>query len=86
MRLMDFINSADWVPFMTMQTAGAAKHISLVRIIEALVIAGVTAAVSSYATVSVMKVEMGFMNARMGSLEQKFDKMQADLYVPRTHQ
>lgn len=64
----------DSVPFLAMSTGKA--HLNVGRIIEAVLIAVIAGGLSAYITVQKIELKLQY-------LEQKVDKMYADVYAPK---
>ena len=63
------------IPFMAMTGVGGKAQFSVVRIVEAFIIAAVTAAAVGYMTLTVL-------DYRMEQIEKKVDKIYNDIYKP----
>lgn len=63
------------IPFLAMTAAGGKPKFNTVRIVESLIIAGVTAAAVGYMTLTVL-------DYRMEQIEKKVDKIYNDIYRP----
>jgi hypothetical protein len=70
------------MPFMIAGVAGGVK-MNYTRIFEALVIAGVTGAISVYATTKVLENDIEHIKQGHVYIMQQVDQLRKDLYVPR---
>jgi hypothetical protein len=63
-------------------------RINTARIVDALMIAGLTAAITSYATLSAIEKRVDLleqnMERRIDTLNRQLDTLRSDLYVPRS--
>jgi hypothetical protein len=71
------------MPFMIAGVAGAGVKMNYTRIFEALVIAGVTGAISVYATTKVLENDIEHIKQGHVYIMQQVDQLRKDLYVPR---
>ena len=75
----------DWwrlLPFV-LSAGGQAPRLSITRIIEALIIAGICSGVTIYATQQVLGVRIQNIERSMDRMEHRIEQIQRDLYVPR---
>jgi len=69
------------IPFML--ATGQESKLSPQRILEALMIAALTGAISVYATQQVIAVELEGIKKEMSKLEESVNQIRGDIYVPR---
>ena len=70
------------MPFVIM-AVGVSPRMNLVRIIEALIIAGITAGVVMYANQQTMGVKIEGMSAEISELKKSMDDIRRDFYAPK---
>lgn len=72
-----------WLPFVLGAGAVPAPHINVARIVEALIIAVVTAGVVTYAQQLVMGEQIKALKFQVQELQQEVRDMRRDFYAPR---
>jgi outer membrane murein-binding lipoprotein Lpp len=78
MRLLDMI------PFALAATASAQlPKPATARIIESLIVAGLSAGASAFLTVSALEAKLDALKNQVTTLEQRVERMRSDLYQPR---
>lgn len=73
----------EFIPFVL--ATGTPAHLRTQRIIEAVIIAALSGGASAYVSVAVMQADLKALSAKLTRIETTIDKMQGDLYIPRTY-
>ena len=82
----DLIDGAQWAPFIL--SAGVKPHLSLARIIEAVIIAAIAGGVSVWATAQVLKTDIAYIKANQAEdriwyrdMRSSFDALERYAYT-----
>lgn len=71
----------NWFPFLL--AVGTEPHFNLQRILEALVIAGVTGAIVMWGTQQVLEERISSLQRDVQSIQTDVQQLRRDVYVPR---
>lgn len=83
MSLMHLKELGEWVPFMASAALPPGGKWNGQRIVEALIIAGITGGVATYSTQQVMQEKMATLTKEVREVKAEVYQIRQDFYVPR---